>query len=62
MTRTWVGMANNKNPDGKQPGEHPDGKFHYNPENMSGKKPGDVEQTEENRGETPPAPENKSRG
>jgi hypothetical protein len=61
VTRTWVGMANNKNPDGKQPGEHPDGKFHYNPGNMSGKKPGDVEQTED-RGETPPAPENKSRG
>ena len=49
-------MANNKNPDEKQPGEHADGKFHYNPGNMSGKKAGDVEQTEKNRGDTPPAP------
>jgi hypothetical protein len=55
-------MANNKDPDEKQPGERPDGKFHYNLGNMSGKKPGDVERTEENRGETPPAPEVKSIG
>jgi hypothetical protein len=33
-------MANYKNPDEKQPGEHPDGKFHHNPGNMSGKKLG----------------------
>jgi hypothetical protein len=40
VTRTWVGMANNKNHDEQQPGENPDGKFHYNPGNMAGKKPG----------------------
>jgi hypothetical protein len=52
-------MANNKNPDEKQPGENPDGKFHYNPGNMAGKKPGDAESTEENRGDIPPAPQQK---
>jgi hypothetical protein len=30
-------MANNKNPNAKQPGEKAPGKFHYNPGNMSGK-------------------------
>ena len=30
-------MANNKNPNEKQPGEKPSGKHHYNPGNMSGK-------------------------
>jgi hypothetical protein len=30
-------MANNKNPNEKQPGEKEDGTFHYNPGNMSGK-------------------------
>jgi hypothetical protein len=54
VTRTWVGMANNKNHDEKQPGENPDGKFHYNPGNMAGKKPRDPEQTAENRGEIQP--------
>lgn len=44
-------MANNKNPNVKQPGENPEGKFHFNPGNMAGKKPGDPEQTAENRGE-----------
>jgi hypothetical protein len=43
-------MANNKNPK-KQPGENPEGKYHFNPGNMAGKKPGDPEQTAENRGE-----------
>ena len=43
-------MANNKNPNEKQPGENPDGKYHFNPGNMAGKKPGDAEQTAENRG------------
>jgi hypothetical protein len=37
-------MSNNKSPNEKQPGEKPDGKFHYNPGNMSGKKIGDAEQ------------------
>jgi hypothetical protein len=30
-------VANNKNPDQKQPGEKEPGTFHYNPGNMSGK-------------------------
>jgi hypothetical protein len=30
-------MANNKNPNEKQPGEKAEGKYHYNPGNMSGK-------------------------
>lgn len=34
-------MANNKNPNEKQPGAKKDGKFHYNPGNMSGKKAGE---------------------
>jgi hypothetical protein len=44
-------MANNKNPNENLPGENPEGKFHYNPGNMAGKKPGDTEQTDENRGD-----------
>ena len=42
---------NNKSPNAKQPGENPDGKYHFNPGNMAGKKPGDAKQTHENRGE-----------
>lgn len=42
-------MTNNKNPTEKQPGENPDGKYHFNPGNMAGKTPGDAE-TDENRG------------
>ncbi|NPU67770.1 hypothetical protein HL667_22390 [Bradyrhizobium sp. 83012] len=30
-------MADNVNPDQKQPGEHQEGKFHYNPGNQAGK-------------------------
>jgi hypothetical protein len=30
-------MADNKNPNEKQPGEKPEGKYHYNPGNQSGK-------------------------
>ena len=30
-------MADNKNPDVKQSGEHPEGKYHYNPGNQAGK-------------------------
>lgn len=33
-------MSNNKNANEKRPGEKEDGKFHYNPGNMSGKKAG----------------------
>ena len=43
-------MTNNKNPTEKQPGENPDGKYHFNPGNMAGKTPEDAEQTDENRG------------
>ena len=52
---------NNKNPNVKQPGENPDGKYHFNPGNMAGKKPGDAKQTAENRGEAP-EPEEKPAG
>ena len=44
---------NNKNPNVKQPGENPDGKYHFNPGNMAGKKPGDAKETDENRGKAP---------
>ena len=30
-------MADNKNQNEKQPGENPEGKYHYNPGNQSGK-------------------------
>ena len=30
-------MADNKNANEKQQGEHPEGKFHYNPGNQAGK-------------------------
>jgi hypothetical protein len=30
-------MADNKNPNEKQPGEKPEGEHHYNPGNQSGK-------------------------
>ena len=52
---------NNKNPDEKQPGENPDGEYHFNPGNMAGKKPEDGKQTAENRGE-PHEPEEKPAG
>ena len=42
---------NNRDPNAKLPGENPEGKYHFNPGNMAGKKPGDEKQTEENRGE-----------
>jgi hypothetical protein len=50
-------MPNNKNLDEQQPGENPEGKFHFNPGNMAGKKPGDPEQTAKNRDEAPPPKE-----
>jgi hypothetical protein len=43
-------MTNKKNPNEKQPGENPDGKYHFNPGNMAGKTPEDAEQTDKNRG------------
>jgi hypothetical protein len=33
-------MADNKNPNQKQPGEKSEGKYHYNPGNQSGKEVG----------------------
>ncbi|WP_166298188.1 MULTISPECIES: hypothetical protein [unclassified Bradyrhizobium] len=53
--------GSNKNPNKKQPGENPDGKYHFNPGNMAGKKPGDKERTAENRDE-PKEPEEKPAG
>ncbi len=52
-------MANNKDPNQKQPGEKESGKFHYNPGNMSGKAIGsskdEVEQqTDADRRPSPP--------
>jgi hypothetical protein len=44
-------MADSKKTKEKQPGETPEGKYHFNPGNMAGKKPKDEEQTAENRGE-----------
>lgn len=48
-------MANNKNPNEKQPGENPEGKFHYNPGNMAGKTPEDSKEKDGvDRKEKPP--------
>jgi hypothetical protein len=55
-------MANNKNPNEKQPGENPEGKYHFHPGNMAGKKPGDPEQTDKNRATPPDEREKKSSG
>jgi hypothetical protein len=55
-------MANNEKPNEKQPGENPEGKYHYNPGNMAGKKPGDPEQTSKNRGKPPPDADKKRAG
>jgi hypothetical protein len=44
-------VANNKNPNEKQPGENEDGKFHYNPGNMSGKKAGEEASEKKNHGD-----------
>jgi hypothetical protein len=38
-----IPMGNNKDPKKIRPGEMPDGTFHYNPGNMSGKKIGNAE-------------------
>jgi hypothetical protein len=35
--REEIFMADNKNPNEKQQGEKPEGKYHYNPGNQSGK-------------------------
>jgi hypothetical protein len=41
-------MGNNKDPKKPRPGEMPEGKFHFNPGNMSGKKIGNVQRHEDN--------------
>lgn len=43
-------MANNNNPNEKQPGEKAEGKYHYNPGNMSGKT---AEKSEKETDESP---------
>ena len=50
---------NNKNPNAKQPGENPDGTYHFNPGNMAGKKPTDAQETAKNRDEPSPEREEK---
>jgi len=47
-------VANNKNPNEKQPGEKTEGKFHYNPGNLSGKmvKIGEASETKNDEAST----------
>jgi hypothetical protein len=40
-------MGNNKDPKKPRPGEMQDGKFHFNPGNMSGKKIGNAQRHED---------------
>jgi hypothetical protein len=49
-------MADNKNPNEKQPGEKPEGKYHYNPGNQSGKKADDALEEETKKNEPRDAP------
>jgi hypothetical protein len=46
-------MVDNKNPNEKQPGENPVGKYHYNPGNMAGKTAGERSKSADNR-DAPP--------
>lgn len=46
-------MADNKNPNEKQPGEHPEGEYHYNPGNQSGKTAKVVPKEEANENDEP---------
>ena len=59
--RCLMANDNNKDLNKEPPGENPDGKYHFNPGNMAGKKPGDAKQTDETRGE-PHEPEQKPAG
>jgi hypothetical protein len=52
-------VANNKNPNQRQPGEKEPGTFHYNPGNMSGKT-GDKDKGE-TRQSSEPGPERNDR-
>jgi hypothetical protein len=46
-------MADNKKPNEKQPGEHPEGEYHYNPGNQSGKTAKVVPKEEANENDAP---------
>jgi hypothetical protein len=46
-------MADNKNSKEKQPGEHPEGEYHYNPGNQSGKTAKIVPKEEANENDEP---------
>ena len=46
-------MADNKKPKQKQPGEHPEGEYHYNPGNQSGKTAKIVPKKEANENDEP---------
>ena len=47
-------MADNKKPNEKQPGEKPEGKFHFNPGNQSGKVAKNVPNGEKEEDDEPP--------
>jgi hypothetical protein len=46
-------MTDNKNPNEKLPGEKPEGKYHYNPGNQSGKVAENVPKKEAKKDEPP---------
>jgi hypothetical protein len=46
-------MADNKNPNEKQSGEKPEGKYHYNPGNQSGKEAEIVPKEDAQKGDEP---------
>jgi hypothetical protein len=46
-------MADNKKSKEKQPGEHPEGEYHYNPGNQSGKAAKIVPKEEANENDEP---------
>lgn len=46
-------MADSKKPKEKQPGEHPEGEYHYNPGNQSGKTAKVVPKEEANENDEP---------
>src|ERR1700709_2704602 len=46
-------MADNKKPDAKQPGEPPEGEYHYHPGNQWGKAPKIVPKKEPNENDEP---------
>ncbi len=46
-------MADSKKPNEKSPGEHPEGEYHYNPGNQSGKTAKIVPKKEANENDEP---------